>query len=524
MTKQPSSWPFQEAGRINLLKTGPEETVVFQTGFGPSGRPHIGTFAEVARTIMVKNAFQDLHPERPAKLYAFCDDMDGLRKVPGNLPNRDMLKEHIGKPLHQIPDPFETDGSYSAHMERELVEFLSRFGFDFELKSSVEQYQSGVFNEGLHLVLQNYEKVRQVILPTLGEENREQWSPVIPACENCGRIYTTVVTGHDPQADTVAYSCEASFGKGDDLVKGCGHQGTVSVLEGNVKVGWKVDWALRWFTYKVSYEMYGKDLIDSARLSGKICRVLGGDPPVGMVYEMFLSEEGKKISKSVGQGLSVDEWMNYAPVESLFYYLFPNPKKQRRLYFDVIPKSVDDYLAELKKYPQMDSEEKKNSVLWHLSQIGREVPDYTARINYSLVLNLISAIGAGDRELLKDYIRRYDPQAEGNPRVTDKLVDRAIRYYQDFVEPYKKYRRPEEYEKLWFKKLLNKLEDYEGDEEDDLQAMVFDTAREEDADAKEIFKAVYQVLLGQDRGPRFGTFVKLVGKERAMKMIEQAIS
>ncbi len=524
MTKQPSSWPFQEAARINLDKIETHETVVFQTGFGPSGRPHIGTFAEVARTIMVKNAFHELHPERSAGLYAFCDDMDGLRKVPGNLPNPGMLREHIGKPLHKIPDPFETDGSYSAHMERELLNFLSRFGFEFELISSVEQYNSGVFNHGLHLVLENYDKIREVILPTLGEENREQWSPVIPFCENCGRIYTTVVTGHDPARDTVTYSCTASFGKGDDLVKGCGHQNEVSVRDGNVKVGWKVDWALRWFTYKVRYEMYGKDLIDSARLSGKICRILGREPPVGMVYEMFLSEQGKKISKSVGEGLSVDEWMNYAPIESLFCFLYPNPKKQRRLYFDVIPKSVDDYLAELGKYPEMDPASKKDSVVWHLEMIGREVPRYTARINYSLVLNLISAIGAGDADLLRDYIRRYDPEASQNPQVIDKLVERAIRYYRDFIEPHKKYRKPDDKEKQWFQNLLDKIGRYGGEQEDDFQAMVFDTAREHEAEAKDIFKAIYQVLLGQDRGPRFGTFVKLVGKERAVEMIRTALS
>ncbi|MFO8056033.1 MAG: lysine--tRNA ligase [bacterium] len=523
-SNQPSSWPFQEAARLNLDKLGPDETVVFQSGFGPSGRPHIGTFAEVARTVMVKNAFQDMHPDRQATLYAFCDDMDGLRKVPGNLPNRKMLKEHIGKPLHQIPDPFETDESYSAHMERELIEFLSRFGFDFELKSSKDEYSSGAFNQGLHLVLENYDKVREVILPTLGEENRQEWSPVIPACRNCGRIYTTVVTGHNAERDTVSYSCTASFGKGDDMVKGCGHHDEVSVLDGNAKVGWKVDWALRWFSYKVRYEMYGKDLIDSARLSGKICRILGGDPPAGMVYEMFLSEQGKKISKSVGEGLSVDEWMTYAPIESLFFYLFPNPKKQRRLYFDVIPKSVDDYLAELKKYPDLDPASQKDSVVWHLSKIGRTVPAYTARINFSLVLNLISAIGAGDRQLLHEYIRRYDPEASDNPAVTDKLVDRAIRYYLDLVEPYKNYREPEEKEKDWFRSILEKLGDYEGDDENDLQAMIFDTAREHGAAPGEVFQAFYQVLLGQDRGPRFGTFVKLVGKDRAMQMISKALS
>jgi len=523
MSKGPKTWPFQEAAKINLKALGEDETVVFESGFGPSGRPHIGTFAEVARTIMVQNAFTELNPDRKSTLYAFCDDMDGLRKVPGNVPNREMLAGHIGEPLHKIPDPFEADESYSAHMERELEEFLTRFGFEFELKSSAEEYGSGAFNEGLHLILENYEKVRNVILPTLKEENRPGWSPVIPACENCGRIYTTKVMSHDPSTDTVTYECTGSFGEGGNAVEGCGHTGEVSVLDGKAKVGWKVDWALRWFTYKVRYEMYGKDLIDSARLSGKICRILGSDPPQGMVYEMFLDEEGKKISKSVGVGLTVDSWMNYAPIESLLYYLFQNPKKQRRLYFDVIPKNVDDYLSELRSYRDLSSEEKPDSIAWHLEKIGRRVPDYTAGLNFSLVLNLISAIGAGDRELLWDYLKRYEPKVEENSEVVDKLVERAINYYRDFVEPNKKYRAATEVETALFTSLLTKLKEYEGDDEGEYQAMVFNTSREHDVEPKEFFKAIYEVLLGQERGPRFGTFAKLVGKDRAIELIKEKV-
>ena len=406
MSKLPSSWPFQEAKKISLVGLGPDERVIFETGFGPSGRPHIGTFAEVARTVMVQNAFAAANPERPTALYVFCDDMDGLRKVPGNLPNRDLIREHLGKPLVNIPDPFGSDRSYAHHMERELKEFLQRFGFGFELKSSADEYASGAFNPGLHLVLEHYDRIRSLILPTLQEENRETWSPIIPLCEQCGRLYTTVVTGRDPGRDTISYECAEAFGEGENLLQGCGHRGETSVLSGRAKVGWKVDWALRWSTYRVRYEMYGKDLIDSARLSAKICRLLGAEPPAGMVYELFLDESGKKISKSVGEGLTVDSWMTYAPIESLLYYLYQNPKKQRRLYFDVIPKSVDDYLEELRRYPGLEVEEKLDNVVWHIGRSGRPAPAYTAGINFSLTLNLISALGAGDRELLWDYLRR----------------------------------------------------------------------------------------------------------------------
>jgi lysyl-tRNA synthetase class 1 len=520
----PSSWPFQEAKNIELKNVAAGSPAVFETGFGPSGRPHIGTFAEVARTIMVQNAFAELNPGRAASLYVFCDDMDGLRKVPGNIPNPELVRENLGKPLSRIPDPFGDDESYSAHMERELVAFLTRFGFKFELKSSAVEYASGAFNDAMRRVLMNYEKIRSVILPTLQEENRDTWSPLIPICEKCGKLYTTIVAGVDPERATVQYEDTGVFGEGKNRVEGCGHKGEVSALDGHAKVGWKVDWALRWFTYNVRYEMYGKDLIDSARLSAKICRILGGDPPAGMVYELFLDEGGKKISKSVGEGLTVDSWMKYAPIESLMFYLFQNPKKQRRLFFDAIPKNVDEYLNELRRFPELDASAQYDSVVWHLHKIGREAPPYASRINFSLALNLISGIGAGDHDLLLDYLRRYDPAIEQNQQVVEKLVGRAIAYFKDFVEPTKMYRGPSEAERAMFQALLARLKAYAGDEEDDYQSMVFDVAKEQGADPKALFQAVYQVILGQERGPRFGTFVKLVGKDRAGEMIRKALN
>jgi lysyl-tRNA synthetase class 1 len=502
----------------------PDRPVIFETGFGPSGRPHIGTFAEVARTIMVLNSFRELHPERMTKLYVFCDDMDGLRRVPGNVPQGRMLKEHLGKPLHKIPDPFGTEESYSAHMEKELVTLLSRFGFEFELKSSAAEYGAGVFNEALRRVLDQYEKIRRVVLPTLQPDTRERWSPIIPICENCGRLYTTLVTGHDGMRNTVTYACTAAFGEDGDKVSGCGHKGEITALDGHVKVGWKIDWALRWFTYRVCYEMYGKDLIESARLSGRITRILGGDPPPGMVYEMFLDERGKKISKSVGEGLTVDSWLTYAPVESLLCYLYHNPRKQRRLYFDMIPKSVDDYLVALREYPSLDDAERQNSVVWHMERIGLESKAYTGRINFSLILNLISAIGAGDKDLLGEYVRRYDPEAGKNQHVISGMIERAVRYFNAFIEPKKTYRKPTQDEKIWFEAILERLETYHGLDENEYQAFVFDTAREYGADPKALFRAIYEVILGQERGPRFGTFVKLVGKNRAIEMMKAKLA
>ena len=525
MDRPHASWPFQEAARVKLDRLGPEDPVIFETGFGPSGRPHLGTFAEVARTIMVQNAFGELHPELAdrTRLYVFCDDMDGLRKVPANLPNRDLLQDRLAKPISRIPDPFGCCASYSDHMEKELISFLSRFGFKFELKSSAVEYAAGAFNPGLHLVLARLDQIKELILPTLQEENQETWSPIIPVCENCGKLYTTVVTGVDAAADEVGYECTGSFGEGEREVKGCGHRGRVSIKNGKVKVGWKVDWALRWIVYRVRYEMFGKDLIDSARLSGKIARLLGGVPPEGMTYEMFLDETGKKISKSVGEGLTVDAWLDYAPIESLLYFLFQNPKKQRRLFFDAIPKCVDDYLEELKKYPTLDETARMDSLAWHLQRLGRPGIAYSSRINFSLILNLISAIGAGDPVLLKEYLRRYDPGADRNPEIMSEMISRAARYFKDYIEPAKKYRAPSAEERAWLEAILQKLGAYQGDSEDELQAIVFDAAKEKGADAKAVFKAFYEVMLGQERGPRFGTFVKLVGRAKAMEMMRSRL-
>ncbi len=520
MSAKQHSWPFAEAQRVqtSIERSKVAPPIIFETGFGPSGLPHIGTFAEVARTAFVMNAFSEIS-ELDTVLYAFCDDMDGLRRVPKNLPNQQMLAENVGKPLWAIPDPFGCCESFSGHMENQLVRFLESYGFQFQLKSSVKEYNSGRFNEGLHLILDRVDAIKNIIRPTLQEENREAWSPFFPICENCGRLYTPIVTAENPERDTIEYRCEGSFGD-QGQVKGCGHTGEVSVMDGKVKVGWKVDWALRWFCYDIAYEMYGKDLIDSAKLSSKIDRVLGGVPPQGLVYEMFLNHDGKKISKSVGEGITVDQWLSYAPLESMLQYLFLNPKKQRRLYFDVIPKSVDDYLDLLRSYPELDQKSKHESVLWHIEQMGRQIPPYSSGVNFSLVMNLISAIGAGDKSLLMDYISRYDQAASENREVIEPLVDSAMNYFRDFIEPNKKYHTPDDSQKQWFSEIYEKLSAMDSEDENDIQSVVFDAARKFELNPKQLFEVIYQTLLGQERGPRFSTFVKLLGKNKVLDMIK----
>jgi lysyl-tRNA synthetase class 1 len=519
-----ASWPFQEAKKIQVGAAGDltRAPLVFMTGFGPSGLPHIGTFAEVVRTSFIIQAFEQL-TGRPGVLYAFCDDMDGLRKVPKNLPQPEMLAENLGRPISKIPDPFGCCASFAGHMENKLKELLDRYHLPYQLKSSAVEYQKGVFNPALHLILEKVEEIKAVILPTLQEENQGDWSPFFPICEKCGRLYTTRVKDYYPKKDSLKYVCDGTFGRPWKIV-GCGHKDKISILDGKVKVGWKVDWAMRWLAYQVRYEMFGKDLIDSGKLSGKIVRVLGGEPPAGMTYEMFLSEEGKKISKSVGEGLAVEDWLRYAPLESMLFYLYQNPKKQRRLYFDVIPKSVDDYLAELLRYPSREETQAQDSVVWHLRKMTGQTPSYSGNINYSLVLHLIQGIGADDHDLLHDYLLRYDPSVAENRELVEQLVQSALNYFRDFIEPHKQYRTPDARERELLQKLRDRLTATSDQDANLLQSLVFDLARENGMEAAEFFKLIYQVLLGQDRGPRFGTFVTLVGKERVVKMLEQKLA
>jgi lysyl-tRNA synthetase class 1 len=519
MAQKYKSWPFKEAGRIikSAGRDGPKETVIFQTGFGPSGLPHIGTFAEVARTTWVRRAYENLTEGGHTRLIAFCDDQDGLRKVPDNLPNPEILAENLGKPLCDIPDPYGCCDSFSGHMIGQLAEFLDTFGFDYELKKSSEAYRSGDFNDGLKILLEKVDPVLDVILPTLKEENRAGWSPFLPKCENCGKVYTTRVTGYHSGDCTIDYVCDAPFGE----VEGCGHSGTTTVLDGAAKMGWKVDWALRWYCYGIDYEMYGKDLIPSAEISSKIVRIMGGKPPCGYFYELFLDDQGEKISKSKGNGVSMEEWLDYAPVESLAYFIFRDPRQAKKLYYEMIPKAMDEYLDHLRRFPDVAEPKRPDGPLWHIHNAGTAVPPYTASINFTMVNNLVSALGRPDPTLLESFLARYDERVANHPDITRTLIEKGLKYYEDHILPGKQYRAPTDMEKELFSELAKRLAAPEVADMDEkgLQSLVFDIAKENDAEPREFFSAIYQVLLGQERGPRFGSFAKLVGPGRVIELI-----
>ena len=509
------AWPFQEAESLlkRLGDAAPASgTVVFETGYGPSGLPHVGTFAEVARTTMVRRAFA-LLSDLPSRLIALSDDMDGLRKVPDNVPEQEMLAQHLGRPLTAVPDPFGTHESFGAHNNARLRAFLDAFGFDYEFTSSTECYRSGNFDKALLAVLAHYDEIMAVMLPSLGPERQATYSPFLPLCPKTGRVLQVPLLETDADAGTVVYADE-------DGVKV-----EVAVTGGACKLQWKVDWAMRWYALGVDYEMSGKDLIDSVRLSGRICRILGAAPPAGFTYELFLDENGEKISKSRGNGLTIEEWLRYASPESLGYYMYQSPRKAKRLYFDVIPRAVDDYFASLRRFPELAPEKRHASPVWHIH--GGAPPSGEVPISFAILLNLASACNAEDKAVLWGFISRYAPEARpADHPVLDALVGYALAYYQDFVKPAKRYRAPSEQERAALEDLAASLEAMAADSEpEDIQYEVYEVGKRHGfAELRGWFQALYEVLFGQSQGPRMGSFIALYGIAETIALIRRALA
>ncbi len=511
----PRSWPFEEARKV-LKRTGgaiPEKGyVLFETGYGPSGLPHIGTFGEVVRTQMVRRALGELS-DIPSRLFAFSDDMDGLRKVPDNIPNADMVREHLGKPLTAIPDPFGTHESFGHHNNARLRSFLDGFGFDYEFRSATECYRSGAFDSVLLAVLADYDRITRVILPTLGSERRATYSPFLPICPDSGRVLQVPVVARNADAGTIVYAAE----NGDTV--------EVEVTGGRCKLQWKADWAMRWAALGVDYEMSGKDLIDSVKLSGRICRLLGARPPEGFTYELFLDEAGEKISKSRGNGLSAEEWLTYAPAESLALFMYGSPRKAKRLYFDVIPRHVDEYMACLDKFAAQDETERRDNPAWHIH--AGNPPSAERHIGFGLLLNLASVCNTEDKAVLWGFITRYAPDAtpETAPFL-DRLVEHAIAYYRDFVKPHKTYRRPNAEESAAVADLADALEALPaGIDAETIQNEVYRVGKDHAfANLRDWFRALYEVLLGQSQGPRFGSFVALYGVAGTVALMRSVLA
>ncbi|MEE8333485.1 MAG: lysine--tRNA ligase [Alphaproteobacteria bacterium] len=509
------AWPFEEARKVlsRVGGTAPDKGyVLFETGYGPSGLPHVGTFGEVVRTTMVRHAFQQLS-DVPTKLYAFSDDMDGLRRVPDNVPNKELLTEYLDRPLSEVPDPFGTHESFAHHNNARLRDFLDQFGFEYDFQSATECYRAGRFDATLLRVLERYDEVINVILPTLGPERRATYSPFLPICPKTGRVLQVPIIARDTDAGTVVYEDED------------GAKIEVPVTGGHCKLQWKADWAMRWTALDVDYEMSGKDLIDSVRLSSRICKILGGRAPEGFTYELFLDEAGEKISKSRGNGLTVEEWLRYAPPESLALYMFNSPRKAKRLFFDVIPRHVDDYLTHVAKFAEQDDAKRLESPAWHIH--GGIPPEGGTPISFALLLNLASACNTDDKKVLWGFITRYAPDAtpETAP-VLDALVTHATHYYQDFVRPDKAYRAPNDMERVALDELATALDALPGDADAEaIQNEVYEIGKHHEFDGlRAWFKALYEILLGRDQGPRMGSFIALYGKAETVALIRRVLA
>ena len=526
-----TAWPFEEARKLvarfaRAPKTGP---VVFETGYGPSGLPHIGTFGEVARTTMVRNAFRLLTEEKvTTRLIAFSDDLDGLRKVPDNVPNKELLAQHLGRSLTAVPDPFGTHASFGEHNNARLRGFLDQFGFDYEFVSSTEMYRSGAFDATLLVALERFDAIQAIMLPTLGEERRATYSPFLPVHPESGVVMQVPIEERHVDRGTIVWR---------DPVSGTRYE--TKVTGGHAKLQWKPDWAMRWTALGIDYEMAGKDLIDSVTQSSKICRALGGTPPEGFNYELFLDEKGQKISKSKGNGLTIEDWLAYASPESLSLFMYQQPKSAKRLFFDVIPRNADDYLTFVEKYPGQDDKARLMNPAWHIHAGNPPVVDVP--ISFSMLMNLVSVSNAEDRGVLWGFIRRYAPDAsaEKNPKL-DELAGYAVRYFHDFVKPTKVYKAPDAVERQALEALSAALAALPaGVSAEEVQAAAYDVGRAvpryQDLKAKgatpekpgvssEWFGAIYKILLGQERGPRFGSFAVLYGLAETRALIAKALA
>jgi lysyl-tRNA synthetase, class I len=534
------AWPFEEARKLvaRIERTGQREAV-FETGYGPSGLPHLGTFGEVARTTMVRRAFRVLTEDAiKTRLIAFSDDMDGLRKTPENIPNREMVQENLGKPLSEVPDPFGQYESFAAHNNARLRGFLDGFGFEYEFVSSTHYYKSGRFDAALLHMLRRFEAIQEIMLPSLREERAGTYSPFLPIHPRTRIVMQVPLTGYDADKGVIRWRDPQS---GEDF--------ETPVTGGHCKLQWKPDWAMRWYALKVDYEMAGKDLIDSVRLSSQIVRALGAEPPAGFNFELFLDDKGQKISKSKGNGLTADEWLTYASPESLALFMFQKPSAAKRLYFDVIPRTVDEYLGFLDAYPRQDWKERLGNPVWHIHSGAPPEPETLEHgsngprttVTFAMLLNLTAVANSDNPAMLWGFLRRYAPTAspQTHPRL-DRLVNYAVAYFRDFVAPKKRYRAADEVERAALESVAAKLATLPADAcPEEIQHALYDIARPipryQDLNAKnatperpgvsnDFFNMLYAVLLGEERGPRLGSFIALYGIEETRELIAKALA
>ena len=509
-----NAWPFVEAKKIlrerkkNIENKG---KIILQTGYGPSGLPHIGTFGEVARTSMVVNALNQL-TDIPKEIITFSDDMDGLRKVPDNVPNQELLNKNLHKPLTEVPDPFEKYGSFGEHNNEMLKKFLDQFNFKYKFKSSTQLYKSGNFNETLEIILKNYQEIMNIIMPTLGKERQKTYSPFLPICPDTGIVLEIPIIQIDEKNLKIIFE-----NKGKKLEK--------SILDGNCKLQWKVDWAMRWYALDVDFEMYGKDLIESAILSTKIIKLLGKNNPTGFSYELFLDEKGEKISKSKGNGITIDDWLQYASPESLSLFMYQNPKRAKKLFKEIVPKAVDEYLDFIEKSKNQNELQILMNPVWHVH--NGVMPKEKMIMTFSMLLNLVEASNADSKNLLWKFVRKYKSDiSEKEHPIFDQLISYAIKYFNDVIKQNKKYKKPNETETKALQSLIKALDQCDDDmQPEDIQTQIYTVGKENGykENLRDWFKLLYEVIFGDENGPRMGFFISFFGVNETKQLIKDKI-
>jgi lysyl-tRNA synthetase class 1 len=505
-----SAWPFVEAKKLLRERKSFIEKkgkITLQTGYGPSGLPHIGTFGEVARTSMMVNALKQLS-DFPTEIITFSDDMDGLRKVPDNVPNQELLKDNLHKPLTQVPDPFEKFDSFGEHNNEMLKNFLDSFKFNYNFQSSTSLYKGGFFNPTLKIILENYEGIMNIIIPTLGKERQQTYSPFLPICPETGHVLEIPVIEIDKEKSNIIFD-----NKGKKL--------ETSILDGNCKLQWKVDWAMRWYALDIDFEMYGKDLIESAILSTKIINLLGKKNPSGFAYELFLDEKGEKISKSKGNGITIDQWLEYASPESLSLYMYQNPKRAKKLYKEIVPKAVDDYLDCIEKSKKQNELQLLMNPVWHVH--NGNIPKEEMIMTFSMLLNLVETSNADSKDLLWKFVKKYKPDiSETNFPIFDGLVGYAIKYFNDVIKAQKKYKTPNQSERLALEALVKTLEKCTDEmSPEDIQTLIYSTGKENGyaENLRDWFKLIYEVVFGDENGPRMGFFISFFGVKETTELL-----
>ena len=505
-----SAWPFVEAKKLLRERKSFIEKkgkIILQTGYGPSGLPHIGTFGEVARTSMMVNALKHL-TDLPTEIITFSDDMDGLRKIPENVPNQKLLNDNLHKPLTQVPDPFNKFSSFGEHNNEMLKSFLNNFNFKYNFKSSTVLYKNGEFNSTLQLILENYQDIMNIILPTLGKERQKTYSPFLPICPETGKVLEI------PVLEIIKEKSKIVFDNNGKKLE-------TSILNGDCKLQWKVDWAMRWYALDVDFEMYGKDLIESAVLSTKIINLIGKKNPSGFAYELFLDEKGEKISKSKGNGITIDQWLEYASPESLSLYMYQNPKRAKKLYKEIVPKTVDEYLDYIEKAKTQNELQLLMNPLWHVH--NSEVPKENMIMSFSMLLNLVETSNADNKELLWKFVKKYKTNISEKEHPTfDKLVGYAIKYFNDVIKLKKKYKKPNNIEKLALEALVETLDKCNDKMvPEDIQTLIYSTGKENgySENLRDWFKLIYEVVFGDENGPRMGFFISFFGVKETKDLI-----